>query len=157
MKIWFTKNNSKQFSIRYERDNGSSTWMKADSFFIRHDLSHYAIEKTLGYKTAFFGMINHGMEPMDFEDNVKRKLIPITSDACYAENMANLFLMEIAQEPLADFNGTLKEAFVPIGATIEAPVLEDVQLTAIRKLLRQLWWEWDLLPVGQSILLTIDC
>lgn len=157
MKIWFTKNNSQLFSIRYERDNGSSTWMKADSFFIRHDLSHYAIEKTLGYKTAFFGMINRGMEPKDFDDSVKRKLIPITSDACYAENMANLLLMEIVQEPLVDFNGTLKQAFNPIGTAHEAPVLQETELSAIRKLLRQLWWEWDLLPVGQSILLTIEC
>ena len=51
MEMRITKNIDKPHIILYERNNGSHTWMYADEFFVMHDLSHYALENKLGYKT----------------------------------------------------------------------------------------------------------
>jgi hypothetical protein len=61
-----TKHQGKPHIILYKRDDGTETWMHADDYFVRHDLSHYAIEKMLNYKTAFMGMLNQGMNIRDF-------------------------------------------------------------------------------------------
>ncbi len=45
MLIQFTKNAGKPHILKYIRDNGTETWMPAEDFFIRHDLSHYVLEK----------------------------------------------------------------------------------------------------------------
>jgi hypothetical protein len=75
MFIRITKNTGKPHIIRYIRDNGTETetWMHSDDFFVSHDLSHYAIEKQLNYKTAFNGMLNKGMDIKDFENSKKRR------------------------------------------------------------------------------------
>jgi hypothetical protein len=45
MELRITKNISKPHIILYKRDNDTETWMYADDYFVRHDLSHYALEK----------------------------------------------------------------------------------------------------------------
>ncbi len=50
MLMEITKNEGKPHIISYARDDGTITWMHSDDFFVRHDLSHYVIEKQLGYK-----------------------------------------------------------------------------------------------------------
>src|ERR1041385_5764849 len=97
MMMQITKNIHKPHVVSYIRDDGSKTWMYADNFFVRHDLSHYAIEKILGYTTAFMGMLNNGMDIRDFENREKRKMITMTNEARNSEQIANLFLMEVAQ------------------------------------------------------------
>lgn len=156
MLISITKNIGKPHVIRYKRDNGSDTWMTTDEFFVRHDLSHYAIEKTLGYHTAFMGMLNNGMDIRDFEDRAKRLQIPLTAEAVYSENMANLFLMEIAQGELEDFNRVVADAFVNMGTPFPPVQLSPDQLTAIRHLLGQLLKTWNDLPDGQTMTLDLQ-
>lgn len=155
MKLQITKKSSQKHIILYSRDDGSETWMHADDFFVLHDLSHYAIEKTLGYKTAFMGMLNNGMEINDFENREKRKQIAITQEAVYAENMANLFLMETSQGNFEDFNKILEDSFKPMDRNLSAPVLTEMEIFAIRKYLRQLLAAWKELPSGGKIYL--DC
>ncbi len=72
MKLLLTKCNDKKHVIKYLRDNGTETWMYSDDFFVIHDLSHFAIEKTLGYSSAFCGMLNNGVAIQDFEDRATR-------------------------------------------------------------------------------------
>jgi len=111
MLLQLTKNNNKPHIIKYIRDNATTTWMYCDVFFVRHDLSHYAIEKTLGYTTAFNGMKNNGTDIKNFEHREKGKAMHNTDEAWYAENMANFFLIEIAQGQLDDFNTVQQGAF----------------------------------------------
>src|SRR5262245_12291101 len=103
MKLSITRNQDKHHVIRYTRDDQSDTWMKADDFFVLHDLSHYAIEKTLQYHSAFMGMLSKGMDIKDFEDREKRKQMDLSREAMVAENMANLFLVEFSQGPFENF------------------------------------------------------
>ena len=127
--------------------------MPSDEFFVRHDLSHYAIEKTLGYNTAFMGMLNEGMDVKDFEDRNKRAKMVLTAEAGWAENMANLFLMETTQGMVNDFNTVLAESFVRIGAADGPLNLTPVEVAAIRSLLRRLLADWVALPAGETMIL----
>jgi len=156
MHLRITKNTGKPHVILYKRDEGSETWMAADEFFVRHDLSHYAIEKTLDYRTAFMGMLNNGMDIKDFEDRAKRAKIPLTAEAIYSENMANLFLMEIFQGEVENFNQMAADAFVDMGAGIPPVQLSPDQLADIRIFLRQLLSTWKDLPAGQTMILDLD-
>ena len=128
--------------------------MHADDFFVMHDLSHFAIERTLGYTEAFMGMLNRGMDIKEFENREKRLQLTIAPEAVFAENMANLFLMEIAQGNLEDFNRTLVQSFKAMGKELEAPVLLDQEIHSIRDYLRKLIDEWKNLEMGKTILLT---
>ena len=151
MRILFTKNTGKQNVIKYIRDNETETWMYCDDFFIRHDLSHYALEKILGYKTAFNGMLNAGMDIRDFDDKEKRAKLSVTAEAWYAENMANLFLIEIAQGKFADFNEVQQAAFVSFNQQYPPIRLQEDEIAAVRKYLSELLAQWNGLPAGETL------
>ncbi|MCX6211824.1 MAG: hypothetical protein NT104_04585 [Bacteroidetes bacterium] len=61
MKVQFQKNKESKNIISFLRADKSSTWTKGDDFLVLHDLSHYTIETTLHYTTAFYGIIKSGM------------------------------------------------------------------------------------------------
>lgn len=52
--------------LRCVRADGSATWQKQESrhaaFFALHDLTHFAVESTLGFQRGFFGLIAQGWE-----------------------------------------------------------------------------------------------
>lgn len=127
--------------------------MPSDEFFVRHDLSHYAIEKTLGYRKAFLGMLSDGMDINAFQDRNTRLKLEVSTEAGWAENMANLFLMETAQGELNDFNSVLAESFVRIGAADSPVSLTPVEVGEIRSLLKRLLADWAALPAGQTMIL----
>ncbi len=151
MLLQVTKNYTKPHIILYRRDNGTETWMHADDYYVRHDISHYCLEKHLGYTTAFMGMLNNGMDVKDFEDPAKRKQIIVTNEALYAENMANLFLMEIAQGNFENFNQVAKESFESWNKEFPAPVLSDDEINMIRQSLRTLLQSWNALIAGKTM------
>ena len=151
MLLRITRNKSKPHIILYRRDDGSETWMYADDYFVRHDLSHYCLEKNLEYTTAFMGMLNHGMDIKDFEDREKRKELTVTSEAMYAENMANLFLMELAQGSFENFNQTSKESFESWNNEFPSPVLLENDINRIRESLKVLLNSWNELPFGETM------
>ncbi len=153
MQLRISKHLDKPHTLLYRRDNGTETWMASDEFFVRHDLSHYAIEKTLGYRTAFLGMLNDGMDIDAFEDRKKRLQLVVSAEGGWAENMANLFLMETAQGEVNNFNAMLTEAFVRIGAAVGPTYLSEEEIAAIRTLLKQLLADWAALPAGQTLVL----
>ena len=157
MKMHITKNQRKPHIILYRRDNGTATWMYADDFFVVHDLSHFGLEKTLGYKTAFMGMLNNGMEIKDFENREKPKQMAITAEAVYAENMANLFLMETTHSNLTDFNQVLRHAFKPMNKQLSAPVLSEKEISSVRNHLKQLITQWKELQAGETMELDYEC
>ena len=156
MEMRVTKNAGKPHIILYKRNDGSQTWMQADDFFVMHDLSHYALEKTLGYTTAFMGMLNDGMDIKDFEDREKRRKIIVTQEAAYAENMANLFLMEISQGNLESFNEISGQAFETSWKNFPPPHLSYEKINAVRTFLKQLLEKWEELPGGETMTLTFE-
>ncbi len=156
MEMSVTKNAGKPHIILYIRNDGSQTWMQADDFFVIHDLSHYALETTLGYTTAFMGMLNDGMDIKDFEDLEKRRKIIITEEAAYAENMANLFLMETIQGNFESFNEISGQAFETSWKSFPPPHLFDEEINSVRVFLKQLLKQWKELPDGETMTLTFE-
>jgi hypothetical protein len=151
-----TKNTGKPHVIKYIRDNGTETWMYSDDFFVHHDLSHYAIESVMEYKTAFNGMLNNGMNIKDFEDKEKRDKMNVTDEAFYAENMSNLFLTEIMQGEFDDFNAVQQQAFASFNYQYKTITLPAEKIAAIRNYLRQLLQQWNEMPAGQTLELTFS-
>ncbi len=156
MQLQITKNASKPHVISYKRDDGSETWMHADDYFVRHDLSHYVIEKTLHYTDAFMGLLNKGMDIKDFENREKRLRLVVAKEAWYAENMANLFLIEIAQGNFDDFNEVSAESFKIMDLDFPPVILTVDELDSIRNYIRQLLKSWKELPAGQTMVLTFE-
>lgn len=156
MEMWITKNTDKPHIILYKRNDGSKTWMNADGFFVLHDLSHYALEKTLGYSSAFMGMLNGGISIQDFEDREKRKTIIVSKEAAYAENMANLFLVENTQGNFEDFNQISQQAFNTSWKNFPLPHLSEGEINEVRASLKQLIKQWKELPAGETMILTFE-
>jgi hypothetical protein len=52
--------------LRCVRANGSTAWQRISdrhaAFFALHDLTHFAVETTLGYRRGFFGLVAEGWE-----------------------------------------------------------------------------------------------
>lgn len=151
MLLQLTKNTSKRHIIKYIRDNGTVTWMHSDNFFVCHDLSHYAIEKILGYTTAFNAMIKDGMDIKDFENREKRIVMQVTAEAFHAENMANLFLMETIQGSFEDFNAVQQQTFTTFQKKIPVITLPAEKIDQIRSYLCKLLQQWDELPAGETM------
>jgi len=96
-------------------------------------------------------MLNSGTSIQDFEDRNTRNAMLITKEAVYAENMANLFLMETAQGNFDDMNAVIKQAHETVDTKYIAPVLEDVEINNIRIYLRELITQWHTLPAGNTL------
>ncbi len=64
--IQITKRKDGGGVLRCVRADGSATWQKQKSrhaaFFALHDLTHFAVESTLGFRRGFFGLIAEGWE-----------------------------------------------------------------------------------------------
>ena len=81
----------------------------------------------------------------------KRKQIIISKEALYAENVANLFLMEIAQRDFDNFNQVAKQSFESWNKEFAAPVLSEDEINMIRGSLRILLQSWNALAPGKTI------
>lgn len=65
--------------LRCTRADGSVTWQKQHkhgAFFALHDLTHLAVEETLGYRRGFFGLIGEGWEIEDTTGKGSRGPLP---------------------------------------------------------------------------------
>ncbi len=134
------------------RSDGTSTWQEAEPFLILHDLTHYAVETTLGTKQGFYGLLQEGLDITDFEK--KQKITPQTlpREAIRTEILVTLFLTELNdQQPLTDFNHTFAETIRSYG--IEATPLNENQLASIRTLLDNLIKKWKNLSSGSTLAL----
>jgi hypothetical protein len=138
-------------TISYQREDGSETWTQADDFLVLHDLSHFVIEMTMGYRTAFMGMINQGVELKDFENRVKRPNLEITYEGKCAENLANLFLIEIVQGYFEDFNQVFRECFEAMNPGLSAPILNVEEIFSIRRELSKWSRCWKDLAPGHTM------
>lgn len=152
MKIQFQKKDN-QHVISYIRGDHSNYWFIANDFLVLHDLSHFAIEKTLGYQHAFWGLIKSGIHPPDFEDSEKRKQLMLSNEAWYAECMANLFLMELTQGEFYDFNDVFSSSLSTTNPEIIVVSFESEVINKIRKFYKQLVIQWQNTIEGESLIL----
>ena len=67
-------------SITLTRADGTVTWQRQKGklalVFPPHDLTHYAVETTLGYQHAFYGLVADGWDISDFAAPWPRGPVP---------------------------------------------------------------------------------
>ncbi len=130
------------------RADGSKIWQKQKTttaaHFALHDLTHYAVEATLGYGRGFFGLIAEGWAIEDTNGKGARGKLP--DEALEVETLVGLFDRERGGSGL---RWTAEEfaAYSPRSLTEE-------QLRAVRDLHQRLFLQWSEVAVGARLELT---
>jgi hypothetical protein len=136
--------------LRCTRQDGTVTWQKQikhAAHFALHDLTHYAVETTLGYRNGFFGLIAAGWNVEDTTGKGARGALP--KEALEVEQIVGLFDAERGSGTLwtpEEFN-----QFAPRPLT--APLTAEAIL-GVRSARAALFRKWDEIIPGQKLELT---
>ena len=155
MLIRFTKGRGKPDMLACVRDDGSSTWAVLN--FTPHDFGHYALETTLGWQDAFFGLLAQGWDITDFgrADTQTGNKPVVPAQAMQAEALAGLLDMERrsgCSPPHATFLEMLTSVCAGLG--VPAPDLTPEQLALIRSRHADLLCRWPRVPPGAALEMT---
>lgn len=142
MIIKFSKHANRPPTLNCVRDDGSISWFTASArdgdYFVAHDLLHYAVEGSLGYATAFYGLVAAGRDLNSFDSKeADTSHEPFSSEALDAERLVGLIqMMSINGEPpkYAD----LLEAWV---ASAQPPNSRDLPVSEAQ--LREICTVWN--------------
>jgi hypothetical protein len=146
--------------LRCERADGSATWQRQEGhqarFFQLHDLTHLAIESTLGYRRGFYGLIAEGWDIADTEGKGARG--PLPSEAVEVEHLVGAFDLERAGA--ADWTAdALNAQGVELAANGARPAprpLTDDDLARVRDRIRELLGRWASLAPGETMAVAFD-
>ncbi len=142
MHIQITKRADGAGLLRCTRADGSITWQKQQrhaAHFALHDLTHYAVETTLGAKRGFFGLVAEGWEIEDTTGKGTRG--PLPPEAVEIEQVVGLFDTERASGAI----WTLEE-FHQCGVKLTAEQIAD-----IRARRGELFQKWFAVPPGGAL------
>jgi hypothetical protein len=139
--------------LRCVRADGSATWQKQTdrhaAFFALHDLTHFAVETTLGYRRGFFGLISEGW---DIEDTTgKGARGPLPPEAAEVEGVVGLFDAERAGGQIwtvAEFN--------EFAAMKGARTLTFDEIARIKNKRSDLFQQWSAVVPGETLELQFD-
>jgi hypothetical protein len=158
MRVQFTKRNDGSVVLQFFRPDGSTVWRRYDKhaiFFSYHDLTHFAVETTLGFEHGFYGLIASGWDFADTEGKGPRGKPPLES--VLVEHIVGLFAGERVggNPPLAasDFNKQLRQMAANSGVPVAREFTEP-ELTATRGRARELHDRWASVPSGSALELT---
>jgi hypothetical protein len=144
LRIQITKRSDGGGVLRCTRADGSVTWQKQTArhaaHFALHDLTHFAVESTLGFKRAFYGLIAEGWEIEDTTGKGARGKLP--QEAADAERIVGLFDTERAGMVIymaEEFNEHSPRQF------------KDEDLARVRKLRSELFTKWFAVEPNASL------
>ena len=141
MKVCLKKAKDGRPTVSFVRADGSSTSgrLGAGDFGPVHDLTHYAVETTLGLRQGFYGLLAAGWNIPDFE--VKGTGARLPDEAIVAEcligQLSNIVFggQEIT---VADFNWLVAEAAHAQRPGAAVPVVDDTAFRTMRERLANL-------------------
>lgn len=148
-------------SLTCLRADGTSTWQRQNGslgqFFPPHDLTHYAVETTLGYRNGFYGLIAQGWNIEDFAKPWPRGSIPV--EAQEVELIVGFFDTErrsLTQMTEAEFNDHGERYLAARKSTKRsslgvAPRLSEAQINAVRECRLELLRQWSRLGPGEAM------
>lgn len=154
MEISFTKKKEGGHIISCKRKDGTVTWMHSGSFFVLHDICHYAVETKLGFKNAFYGMLDSGVSITDFELPKDQRPFELTEEAIFTEHVVNLLGIEYNQGRFNDFRVTLSASYKVDNALPEE--LTDELLKDIREEIGVLMNKWGSLTEEETLTLEFE-
>lgn len=153
MTITFKKRIDRKHVITYSTHLGVEHWFEADDFLVLHDLSHFALESVLHFRTAFWGLMQQGIPQEVFENKEARNALSLSHEAWYAEHLANLFLMELSQGKWEDINEIFESSLRQTQSDIPLFYLDNKDVEKIRALLVRLVAKWNSLCSGEKMVL----
>ena len=151
-------------SLTCIRSDGSSTWQRFEGatamVFPVHDLTHYAVERTLGYTRGFYGLLAEGWAIQDFAKPWPRG--PIPEEAREVELIVGFFDAERREmntwsaEEFAQHAAVFLEAARARGKDTPAAVRmpSAAELEEVRAVRDRLLRQWFATPPGGE--LTLD-
>ena len=143
------------------RADGSVTWQRQDGqlgrFFPLHDLTHYAVESSLGFNQAFFGLVADGWDMSDFGRESPRGKPP--EQALLAELIVGFFDLERATGVIENVDA-FNEKIVTWYRDNDRPVptfrLAAHDIERIRALRAEMFAKWRALPPGEALEIPFD-
>jgi hypothetical protein len=164
--IRFKRHPDGSASLTCLRANGTATWQRQNGslglVFPPHDLTHYAVETTLGYGNGFYGLIAQGWDIADFAKPWPKGTIPI--EAQEVELIVGFFDTErrsFTQMTETEFNDhaerylAARKSAKP-GALALAPRLTQQQIESVRCCRGDLLSRWGQLAPGETLELPFD-
>lgn len=155
LRIEITKRADGGGLLRCVRADGSVTWQKQESrhapFFALHDLTHFAVESTLGFRRGFFGLIAEGWDVEDTTGNGPRGKLP--EEAAEVERIVGLFDSERASDAMMtaeEFNQFAGVHGNPSGGPAPRRLTAE-ELARVRTRRGELFSQWFALPEGATI------
>jgi len=158
LRVQFTKRSDGTVVLRCLRRDGTATWQRHEkhaTFFSFHDLSHFAVETTLGFRSGFYGLIADGWDIADTDGKGKRGKLSAAS--VLVEHVVGLLDRERAGGAAilsaAEFNAHIDDM---TGKDPRQPRFSDAQLINVRDRIAQLHRQWAALPAGSALELAFD-
>jgi hypothetical protein len=156
LRIEIVKRTDGRTVLRCTRADGSVTWQRLGGaqvgFFPMHDLTHVAVEQSLGATQAFFGLVAIGW---DIEETTGMGSHgPLPEEARFVERLVGMLDVErgTGSRWTAEAFATQIAAADPrLAARAEA--FTDMQLDAIRARRADLFQRWNDVKPGEALVL----
>src|SRR5437773_7563189 len=149
MKIIFTKTGNEEQVLSCKRKDGSITWMHISSFFITHDLCHYAVETVMPLRNAFYGMVNNGTDITEFDLPKDKRNIVLAEEALFAEQLVNLLTIEYAQGRMDNFIEIFNGIYERDNEW--SCLITNEKLEEIRSVYNRLMQQWNSLSESETM------
>jgi len=128
-------------------------------FFALHDLMHYAAESVLGYREAFWGLLDAGWSFETFGDRTDARYLSMPAQALWAENLVATLQRRAGEINCDDdaLMGILTEEvnaewFAALGSASSLPLpITPAQLAGIFTVYSRLAAQWIELPLGSTL------
>lgn len=156
MIITLKKGKHKPGTLSCTRTDGSVSWIKLQRGVETHDLAHFAVETTLGFTDAFYGIIARGFDISDFElprEQRPQALIPanLPEQAIQTEHIVNLLQIEFfnsGEDPgfIVTLKNVLAEKNIHFPKNLNQNALEN-----IRNRFGELLIQWGSLAEGETM------
>jgi hypothetical protein len=136
------------------REDGSSTSTDIGAhagFGPVHDLTHYVVETSMGFRNGFLGLLAAGRNIEDFNSDAKHWL---PEEAAVAEAIAGQLSQDaMTGRPLSveDFNWTIRDVLTRGPVKCASVEVTGDQLSALHTKLAVLRGRWDALSPGATL------
>jgi hypothetical protein len=139
-------------SVTWQRQNGPTALVMP-----AHDLTHFAVESTLGFRHGFYGLLTEGWEITDFATPWPRG--PIPDEALVVELIVGFFDAERRQGETmtAEAFQVQAEQYVASRLAVSKKIpdglrrLSDSELERVRARRAELLTRWTATPAGDAL------
>jgi hypothetical protein len=156
MRVKMTKRRDGGAVLSCTRDDGSVTFQRHQgrnaSFFPIHDLTHFAVETTLGHQRGFYGLLADGWEIGDFGSPWPRG--PMPPETITSELIVGFLDAERASHTrwsAADLDDKAKLYFAERHVDARWTPLSDDDLARVRAAAAELISRWHSLADGDAL------